>query len=220
MGLVGAAVCGGPGAAVGSPANVATDGRRDARGQTSGGVAAHLQAEVEGRLRGRLDVSLTDLRHLSQILGPPEDVLGPARLMHAECLCSPPSVEISLGSIDETTLAELTGECEPADIDEAGIRSPDGLIAGYLDERPVAAAGFDAWPGGLGHVHVLVTPGFRQRGIGAVIAHAAAVKAIDAGLMPQWRAASGNSMSIRLGLRLGFIELGRQLSVKILNDRA
>ncbi len=37
--LLGAAVCAGPGAAVGIPANVATDGRRDARGQTIGGAA-------------------------------------------------------------------------------------------------------------------------------------------------------------------------------------
>ncbi len=42
----------------------------------------------------------------------------------------------------------------------------------------------------------------------------------DAGLIPQWRAANDNSASIRLGLRLGFVELGRQLSVKVLNNQA
>lgn len=140
--------------------------------------------------------------------------------MYAERLAAPPAAEVTLRSIDQAGLAELTSACDPAEVDEAGTRSRslEGLVAGYLDGRDVAAAGSVSWPGGLGHIGVLSVPGFRGRGIGTTVAHTAA-NAIIAGLMPQWRAASQNVASIRTGLRVGFVELGRQLSVKVLNDR-
>ncbi len=190
-------------------------------GDTIVSVPGYLHTVVEGGLGGRLDRSLTDLENVARILGPPEDVLGPARLMYAERLAAPSAAEVTLGSIDQAGLAELTSACDPAEVDEAGIRlrSLDGLVAGYLDGRAVAAAGSVSWPGGLGHIGVLTVPGFRGRGIGTTVAQAAAANAITAGLIPQWRAASENVASIRTGLRVGFVELGRQLSVKVLNDR-
>jgi GNAT superfamily N-acetyltransferase len=184
-------------------------------------VPRYLHAVVEGRLGGRLDPSLTELENVARILGPPEDVLGPAVLMYAERLRTPPTAEVTLGSMNEAARAELMGACDPAEIDESGIgsRSLDGLVAGYLDGRAVAAAGCAIWPGGLGHIGVLTAPRFRGRGIGTAVAHAAAAEAINAGLIPQWRAACENVASICTGLRVGFVEVGRQVSVKVMNDR-
>jgi GNAT superfamily N-acetyltransferase len=182
-------------------------------------VPRHLHAVLEHRLGGRLDPSLTELENVARILGPPEDVLGPAVLMYAERLRTLPD-GVSVGSIDEAALAELMSACDPTEIDESGVgsRSLDELVAGYLDGRAVAAAGYAIWPGGLGHIGVLTAPRFRGRGIGTAVAHAAAAKAIDAGLIPQWRAGCENVASIRTGRRVGFVEVGRQLSVRAMND--
>jgi GNAT superfamily N-acetyltransferase len=183
-------------------------------------VPKHLHAVLEHRLAGRLDPSLTELENVARILGPPEDVLGPAVLMYAERLRTPPAAEVILGSIDEATLATLMSACDPAEIDESGVasRSLDELVAGYLDGRAVAAAGCAIWPGGLGHIGVLSAPRFRGRGIGTTVAHAAAAKTIDAGLIPQWRAGCENVASIRTGRHVGFVEVGRQVSVRVMND--
>lgn len=184
-------------------------------------VPGQLHAVVEHRLGGRLDPSLTQLENVARILGPPDDVLGPAALMYAERLRTPPAAEVTLGSIDEAARAELMTACDPAEIDESGIasRSLTGLVAAYLDGRAVAAAGYASWPGGLGHIGVLSAPRFRGRGIGTTVAHAAAAEAIDAGLIPQWRAARENVASIRTGQRVGFVEVGRQVSVRVTNLR-
>jgi GNAT superfamily N-acetyltransferase len=184
-------------------------------------VPRHLYAVVEHRLGGRLDPSLTELENVARILGPPDDVLGPAVLMYAERPRTPPAAGVTLGLMSEAARAELMGACDPAEIDESSIGSPslDGLVAGYLDGHVVAAAGFASWPGGLGHIGVLTAPRFRERGIGTAVAHAAAAEAINDGLMPQWRAACENIASIRTGLAVGFVEVGRQVSVKVMNDR-
>ena len=87
------------------------------------------------------------------------------------------------------------------------------VFLAYRLGAPVAAAGYRRWPGGLAHLSVLTNPRFRRHGIAQVVSRAAAEHALAKGLVPQWRAALSNEASLRTGRRLGFVELGRQLSI-------
>lgn len=73
----------------------------------------------------------------------------------------------------------------------------------------VAAAGHRRWPGSVAHLAVLA--GVRSRGRG--LAAAAVADALRDHLLPQWRARPEPSR--RLARRLGFRELGNQVSIRV-----
>jgi RimJ/RimL family protein N-acetyltransferase len=101
-----------------------------------------------------------------------------------------------------------------ADADEAAldeITSPAFVVRAR--GRIVAAAGYRTWPCGTAHVGVLTAPQERGRGLPRVTGSAAVAHALDAGLLPQWRARLPASR--RVADALGFVELGRQLSVEL-----
>ncbi|WP_347336090.1 GNAT family N-acetyltransferase [Streptomyces sp. Root1304] len=77
----------------------------------------------------------------------------------------------------------------------------------------VAAAGYEAWPESTAHVSVLTAAGHRGRGLARRTASAAVAHALEAGLMPQWRARTVESRAVARAL--GFRELGVQLSVRL-----
>ncbi|MES9512173.1 GNAT family N-acetyltransferase [Streptomyces sp. NPDC000609] len=52
----------------------------------------------------------------------------------------------------------------------------------------VAAAGCRSWPQSVAHLSVLVAPHCRGRRLARAVASAAVAHALDAGLLPQWRA--------------------------------
>ncbi|MFF3212520.1 GNAT family N-acetyltransferase [Streptomyces sp. NPDC002886] len=79
--------------------------------------------------------------------------------------------------------------------------------------RAVAAAGYGTWPGGVAHVGVLTAPGSRGRGLARAAGPAAVAHALDARLLPRWRARTPASR--RVATVLGFGELGFQLSVEL-----
>jgi predicted GNAT family acetyltransferase len=66
---------------------------------------------------------------------------------------------------------------------------------------------------------VLVDPAFRGRGLGTAVAARAAGQALEAGLVPQWRARSTILASRRIARTLGFVELGRQATFKLASPR-
>lgn len=121
------------------------------------------------------------------------------------------------GEADESGLDEITSpafllrECvrEGADAGGAGVGAGSTAGAGEV----VAAAGYVIWPRSVAHVCVLVAPHRRGRRLARTVASAAVSHALDAGLLPQWRARPYPSR--RVAAALGFRELGTQLSVRI-----
>ncbi|WP_411135599.1 GNAT family N-acetyltransferase [Streptomyces sp. C10] len=81
------------------------------------------------------------------------------------------------------------------------------------DDELVAAAGYRSWPRSVAHLSVLVAPHCRGRRLARAVASAAVAHALDAGLLPQWRARLCPSQ--RVAVALGFQELGTQLSVRL-----
>lgn len=162
-----------------------------------------------------LDASLTELSRLHQLLGPIDDVLGPAVLLYAERMDASVSDRVSLRCADSATLRDLTDTCTADEVAESGIASPDGVALGEVDGHIAGACCYRAWPGDIAHMCVLTAPRFRGTGVAVALARAGASNALRAGMIPQWRAAVSNEASVRTGLRAGFVQVGRQLSVKV-----
>lgn len=83
------------------------------------------------------------------------------------------------------------------------------------DDRIAAVAGYEPWGGVLAHVGVLVAPAYRGRGLALPVASEATRQALAAGLVPQWRCRLGNEPSARLRDCLGFVLMGRQLTIAV-----
>ncbi|MFD5897590.1 MULTISPECIES: GNAT family N-acetyltransferase [unclassified Streptomyces] len=173
---------------------------------------------------------------LSGTAAPVLDVLGPATLSYLDRAAFVPALPDEAGQTVERTapdgpaLAALLAGVGKGDADESGldeITSPafllreaadgstagDGEGAGDGAGDVVAAAGYVAWPRSVAHVCVLVAPHRRRRRLAGIVASAAVSHALDAGLLPQWRARPYPSR--RVAAALGFQELGAQLSVRM-----
>ncbi|MCZ1006414.1 GNAT family N-acetyltransferase [Streptomyces lydicus] len=148
---------------------------------------------------------------------PVVDVLGPAVLAYlskddfrpaddgAAITCLPP------GHDDLRALAESVG---PEDAAESGIDEVDSPVFVVRDgPAAVAAAGYQRWPASTAHLCVLTAPQRRGRSLARQVASEAVAHALDAGLLPQWRARP--EASRRVAAALGFREIGGQLSVRL-----
>ncbi|MFJ7158615.1 GNAT family N-acetyltransferase [Streptomyces sp. NPDC101118] len=151
---------------------------------------------------------------------PVSELLGPASLAYASGDGFRPAhghdaVEsLAPGHPD---LLALVRAVDRADADESGmeeIASPAFVVRDGGDV--VAAAGYETWPGGAAHVCVLTAPQARGRRLARTTASAAVAHAFAAGLLPQWRARPPASR--RVAHALGFRELGRQLSFRLVSE--
>lgn len=168
---------------------------------------------------------LTDPVRLGMALSgtaPVLDVLGPAALCYLDGagddafvpapVPAPGTVEEA--AADGAVLKALLAAVGKDDADESGldeITSPAFLLV--EGGAVVAAAGYLTWPRSFAHLSVLVAPRHRGRGLARIVASVAVSHALDAGLLPQWRARPYPSR--RVAAALGFRELGAQLSVRM-----
>ncbi|AXK36118.1 GNAT family N-acetyltransferase [Streptomyces armeniacus] len=148
---------------------------------------------------------------------PVTDVLGPATLAYLAGHGFRPAE--GGGSVARTqpgaaVLRALTEAAGPEDADESALDEIDSP-AFVLREggAVVAAAGYRTWPASTAHLCVLTDPRRRGRGLARQVASAATAHALDAGLLPQWRARPEPSR--RVAAALGFRELGGQLSIRL-----
>lgn len=123
---------------------------------------------------------------------PMAEVLGPATLGYlgkADFRPTPPGPlidELDAGHPDLRRLERSAGTADAGEAGLADITSPVFVIR----ERGevVAACGYRRWPRRIAHLSVLTAPGLRGRGLGRAAASRAVAHALDAGLLPQWRA--------------------------------
>ncbi len=115
---------------------------------------------------------------------------------------------------DRAAVVEVEADCSSDEVVEAGLAAMHHAVVA-LDEadRPAAAAGYEEWQQIIAHLGVLTAPQLRGRGFGAIAAATATNDALDAGLVPQWRARIENDASRKLAARLGFSEVGTQITV-------
>ena len=92
---------------------------------------------------------------------------------------------------------------------------PVGDADGEAQGEPLAGAGYDVWAERLAHMGVLTSPNARGRGYGVLAAAVGSNAALEAGLVPQWRARWDNEPSKRVAQVLGYDLIGTQTTVFI-----
>jgi hypothetical protein len=159
--------------------------------------------------------SVTDAAVLNRELSVAE-MLGPASLAYLDPGDFQPSGQPGAETVDVSGPAfrRFLSEADTGDLNEsgiAGITSPAFVIREA--EHVAAAAGYRDWPGQVAHLSVLTAVHARGRGLGGAAASAAVGHALCAGRLPQWRARP--EASLRIARRLGFQELGCQVSIRL-----
>jgi hypothetical protein len=147
----------------------------------------------------------------------PVETLGPATLAYLDRPAFVPAGRPGLaerlpaghdevGRLVASVSAEDAGECGLEEITSpAFVVRERGVV--------VAAAGYRGWPASVAHLSVLTADRCRGRGLAGLVAAAAVADALDHGLLPQWRARPAASRQV--ARRLGFRELGAQLSLRL-----
>jgi GNAT superfamily N-acetyltransferase len=183
---------------------------------TPDGLVTAVRAAVAGS-----GVDLTDPGAVVELLGAVvavAGVRGPAVLAYADPGCFKPhrGSEVATVAAGDAGVVGLAAACGNDDADESsitGLTSPLSVIR--ASGQVVAASGYQEWCGELAHVGVLTHPRYRGRGLGTAVASAAVAHALAAGLLPQWRARWTIAASRRIARTLGFVDVGRQLSVQL-----
>ncbi|WP_328543875.1 GNAT family N-acetyltransferase [Streptomyces europaeiscabiei] len=171
---------------------------------------------MAGASRKLSNEELVDEGRLREVL-PVLDVLGPASLLYldrADFFPVQGGAAVEKVTCGDDELAELLARAGEEDAGESGLEDITSPAFVLRDgDKVVAAAGYQAWPRSVAHLSVLVEPDHQGRGLARVVASAAVAHALDAGLLPQWRARPYPSR--RVALALGFQELGSQLSIRL-----
>ncbi|MFJ9809001.1 GNAT family N-acetyltransferase [Streptomyces sp. NPDC101158] len=181
-------------------------------------TAPSMQAArmVDDAARKMTHEEVVDIARLRAVL-PVLDVLGPASLFYLGRDGFLPAHEgagveqLPTGDGGLASLLGLVGEEDAGESGLGDISSPAFCLR--RGDQVVAAAGYQSWPRSVAHLSVLVAPHCRGRHLARVVASAAVAHALDAGLLPQWRARPYPSQ--RVAVALGFQELGAQLSVRL-----
>ena len=146
-------------------------------------------------------------------LPPTTAVLGPAALFYPPAGFGPGAVP-GVVDVAPAEIGELLAAVPPDEADESGLAEVAGRLSASRTAGGdlAAACGWRPWPNGVAHLSVLTHPDHRRRGHARRAATAAIGRAIDEGLLPQWRARPPASRA--LARRLGLVELGAQLSLE------
>lgn len=144
------------------------------------------------------------------------ETLGPAELGYLPDGWTRPPLpsdpQITLEEREVATLQSWLATLPEEDVAESSVVDMARVVVALVDDEVAGAVGHLAWPERVAHVGIVVAPAFRGRGIGRRLALAASVRAREAGLAPQWRAASDNAASRGLAAAAGYVEVGRQFS--------
>jgi GNAT superfamily N-acetyltransferase len=166
-------------------------------------------------------VDLTEPGAVVELLGgvvPVVGVRGPAVLAYADVGCFKAGGGSGVATVDagDAGVVGLAAACGGDDADECSITEMTlPLSVVRAGGQVVAASGYEVWHGELAQVGVLTHPRYRGRGLGTAVASAAVARALAAGLVAQWRARPVIAASRRIARTLGFVDVGRQLSLQL-----
>lgn len=148
----------------------------------------------------------------------PACMLGPAELAYLDAPDFAPgrgeSVDaVALADVRDA-IAALERDAGPDDANEVGITDATSPL--FVIWRAATIAGVCAyrpWVGRLAHMMVLTHPDHRGHGLATRTAAGASRHALDAGLIPQWRARVPASQAVARSI--GYTAVGAQLSLHL-----
>ena len=146
-------------------------------------------------------------------------IVGPAFIGYAtrDTLRPPVSARTrQLTASDSDAVARLRATCSSEEW-EHGASDRNAATFGAFDEsdRLCALAGYDIWGAKIAHLYVIAAADRRNGGFGASAATAAAIHAMDVGLVPQYRTLISNLPSRRVAEKLGFERYGFSVAVRL-----
>ena len=182
-------------------------------------VYVSLPAELHGwtarvqRLPGTTDLVAPEVA--AEAFGTWEQQRGPADLFFTDK--APHSGTCAVLDRGHALLAELLAACPPEDVEESSLENVVAPLSVVVHEgRAASASGWSLWNGGrVAHMSVLTRPDTRGQGQALLSARHATARAVESGLVAQWRAATANVGSKRLAARVGYELVGQQLSVRV-----
>ncbi|MFL1592630.1 GNAT family N-acetyltransferase [Rhodococcus ruber] len=128
------------------------------------------------------------------------------------------ATEAGLENVTEAGL-EIVTEAGLENVTEAGLENVTGEASSFVllddDHRPLSGAVYTEVQSILADVTALTVPEHRRIGLAATVATLATHDALDAGLVPQWRARRDNTAGRGLAAVLGYTELGTHISVAV-----
>lgn len=156
---------------------------------------------------------LADLcpRPIEKIVGPAFIAYGSAESLHlqdaehARPFCSLPELHRLRDACPREEWEH--GGSDPEKEPTFGVVDPTGVL--------VALSGYEVWDGAIAHISIVTHPLHRGRGHGRAAVALAARHALAAGLVPQYRTLRSNTASLAIAQRLGFVEYGFSVSVRL-----
>jgi GNAT superfamily N-acetyltransferase len=148
----------------------------------------------------------------------PRRILGPAALAYLDPSDFAPRdgepVDTAALPDVEDAIAALERDAGPDDVNEVGITDATSpLFVIWRDATVAAVCAYRPWAGRLAHMMVLTHPHHRGQGLAKRAATEASRHALDAGLMPQWRARVPASQAVARSI--GYLTVGAQLSLRL-----
>lgn len=143
---------------------------------------------------------------------------GAAHLAYADRMTfrPRPSGRVVVVGADDPRFSRLRADADPEEWGESFGQDERAHCVGIVhDDALVSIAGYRLWDDALAHVAVFTAAAQRARGLSTEVASAAIAHALEAGLVPQWRARVGNTASIRVAEKLGLVTLGTQLFARL-----
>jgi GNAT superfamily N-acetyltransferase len=189
---------------VSMPADVLVSHGERARFWTSALVSdeARLLQELSGLAVGRV----------GKVIGP-----APIHYGSAASLDLRDAVGASNLAPEAAMVSELRDACGEAWNDGGSELSDEVPLFSAFDEanRLTALASYKVWNGTIAHIYVITHPERRGRGFGRAAVALAAEHALGAGLVPQYRTLQSNTPAMAVAKRLGFVEYGFSVYVRL-----
>ena len=114
-------------------------------------------------------------------------------------------------------IARLQAVCQPEEWDHGGSEPHPERTFGVVDQINdlLALSGYKVWSDAIAHISIVTHPNHRGHGFGRSAVALAAQHALGAGLVPQYRTLRQNAPSMNIAKRLGFIEYGFSVYVRL-----
>ena len=145
-------------------------------------------------------------------------IVGPAFIGYgdAECLDLDDARRARPCSSPEA-IAKLRAACDAEAWDHGGSKPNHESTFGVFDDANelVALSGYEIWNDALAHIAIVTHPRHQGRGAGRAAVALAAKHALAAGLVPQYRTLRDNEASMSIAKRLGFVEYGFSVYVRL-----